>query len=207
MRIKLKICGMRDSVNISEVAGVRPDYMGFIFYKDSPRYVGENVEFPPISSSIQKVGVFVNEQTERIIRNVNDYQLDLVQLHGNETIDQCKKLKDAGIEIIKAFSVDEDFNFNVINPFKKYVRYFLFDTKGKYYGGNAKTFSWEILKKYDQELSFFLSGGVSPDNVNGIVDLKGMNIHAVDVNSGVEDSPGLKRIGKVKELKRVMDSW
>lgn len=197
---------MRDPSNIVDVMELLPDYMGFIFYKDSPRYVGEDFEMPAISSSIQKTGVFVNEQTDRIIRTVSDYQLDLVQLHGNETVDQCKKLKDAGIEIVKAFSVDENFNFEAVDPYKNYVRFFLFDTKGKYYGGNASTFDWSLLKKYDQSVPFFLSGGISAESVKDTKQFSNLNIYALDANSGVEASPGVKEVNKVQELKRVADS-
>lgn len=197
---------MRDPSNIVDVMELLPDYMGFIFYKDSPRYVGEDFEMPAIPSSIQKTGVFVNEQTDRIIRTVSDYQLDLVQLHGNETVDQCKKLKDAGIEIVKAFSVDENFNFEAVDPYKNYVRFFLFDTKGKYYGGNASTFDWSLLKKYDQSVPFFLSGGISAESVKDTKQFSNLNIYALDANSGVEASPGVKEVNKVQELKRVADS-
>lgn len=197
---------MRDPSNIVDVMELLPDYMGFIFYKDSPRYVGEDFEMPAIPSSIQKTGVFVNEQTDRIIRTVSDYQLDLVQLHGNETVDQCKKLKDAGIEIVKAFSVDENFNFEAVDPYKNYVRFFLFDTKGKYYGGNASTFDWSLLKKYDQSVPFFLSGGISAESVKDTKQFSNLNIYALDANSGVEASPGVKDVNKVQELKRVADS-
>lgn len=206
MKLKLKICGMRNSANIVDVIALQPDYMGFIFYKDSPRYVGEDFELPVIPKAVKKVGVFVNEQTDQIIRSVSDYQLDLVQLHGHETIDQCKKLKTAEVEVIKVFSVDENFDFNTVNTYKDYVRYFLFDTKGKYYGGNARTFDWSLLEKYDQSVPFFLSGGISPENVSTVKQFNNLNIYALDVNSGVEVSPGLKDLNKVQELKRAIDS-
>lgn len=197
---------MRNSANIVDAIALQPDYMGFIFYKDSPRYVGEDFELPVIPKAVKKVGVFVNEQTDQIIRSVSDYQLDLVQLHGHETIDQCKKLKTAEVEVIKVFSVDENFDFNTVNPYKDYVRYFLFDTKGKYYGGNARTFDWSLLEKYDQSVPFFLSGGISPENVSNVKQFNNLNIYALDVNSGVEVSPGLKDLNKVQELKRAIDS-
>ena len=206
MNVKLKICGMRDPANIAEVIALHPDYMGFIFYDKSPRYVGESLELPVIPQSIKKVGVFVNERTETVTRTARDYKLDFVQLHGTETPEQCETLKDEGIEVIKAFSVDENFDFNTINSFKEHVQYFLFDTKGNYFGGNAKTFDWSLLQKYDQSVPFFLSGGISPENVSTLKELGNLNIHAVDVNSGVETAPGVKDVNKIKKLKRVIDS-
>lgn len=206
MSLKLKICGMRDPANIAEVAALQPDYMGFIFYQHSPRYVGDDFKMPMIPSTIKRVGVFVNSETERIIKSVRDYQLDFVQLHGNETIGQCEKLRAAGIEIVKVFSVDRDFDFGTVNPFKDYVQYFLFDTRGEYFGGNARTFDWSLLRKYDQSVPFILSGGISARNAGRIKEFGDLNIYALDVNSGTELSPGLKDVTKVQELKQIMNT-
>lgn len=189
--IKLKICGMRDAANIKEVAELRPDYMGFIFYEKSPRFVGDKFVIPDLQ--LAAVGVFVNESTEKILSK----GLKIVQLHGDETPDQCDELR-KHVKVIKAFSIDNDFDFETT---KKYnADYFLFDTKGKYYGGNAKTFNWNKLKEYDQRIPFFLSGGLNADNLKDISILKGMNLHAIDLNSGVEDSPGVKDIEKIKSV-------
>ena len=199
--MKLKICGMRDEANIMDVASLQPDYLGFIFYPKSPRFVGDDFVLPAnLTPEILRVGVFVNETSSVILDKAKAYQLDYIQLHGNETPDQCAVLGELGLGIIKVFSVGDDFDFEITRPYKKVVDYFLFDTKGKSYGGNAKTFNWELLKQYDQEIPFFLSGGLSPENVNEVLTLKNMNIHALDVNSGVEASPGLKDITKVAEL-------
>jgi phosphoribosylanthranilate isomerase len=206
MNIKLKICGIRDLANIVEVVALRPDYMGFIFYDKSPRYVGENFEMPNIPDSIERVGVFVNQDSTSIIDTVKKYKLDFVQLHGTEKPEQCKELTATGIKIIKAFSVDESFDFTVVKPYVEHLNYFLFDTKGKYFGGNAKAFDWTLLNQYDQQIPFFLSGGISAENVTGIRKLKNLNLHALDVNSGVEVSPGIKDVNKIKELKRTISS-
>jgi phosphoribosylanthranilate isomerase len=96
--------------------------------------------------------------------------------------------------------VDDDFDFHLTIPYKKFVNYFLFDTKGKYYGGNAQVFNWNILEAYDQEIPFFLSGGLNPDNIKDVAPLKDMNLHAVDVNSGVEKAPAKKDVDKIKDL-------
>lgn len=205
--IKLKICGMRDADNISQVASLLPDYMGFIFYQRSPRYVGQNFELPKdFPSVIKRVGVFVNESIEEIKMQAYRLELDFIQLHGNETGEQCVKLKNTGHRIIKVFSVDESFDFKITKTYEAIADFFLFDTKGKYYGGNATVFNWDILHRYDQNKPFFLSGGLSPANIHQIVQLKDMNLHAVDINSGVEDSPGLKNSDAVKKSMEFIQS-
>lgn len=206
MKVKLKICGMREPANILQAATLLPDYMGFIFYDQSPRYVNENVKLPALPDSIKRVGVFVNEQTEAIIRMVHAYQLNFVQLHGNESERECEKLKARGFDVIKVFSVDEYFDFERVKSYRNYVRYFLFDTKGQYFGGNAKTFDWKLLLKYDQVTPFFLSGGITVDTISAVQEINTLNIHALDVNSGVEISPGIKDIKKINELKRVVST-
>ena len=199
--IAIKICGMRDAENIAAVASLRPQYMGFIFYPKSPRFVGESFDLPAnLPASIKRVGVFVNESNAVIIAKGKSLKLDFVQLHGNESPAQCDELKTTGLGVIKVFSIDDDFNFELTKPYREVVDYFLFDTKGKYYGGNAKTFKWEMLEAYDQEVPFFLSGGLSPDNVNTLGDIQKMNLHALDLNSGVEISPGLKDIEKIRTI-------
>lgn len=199
--IAVKICGMRDQQNIMQVASLGPQYMGFIFYPHTPRFVGWDFRIPAdLPAFINRVGVFVNESNQVIISTAKAIGLNFVQLHGNETADQCRELKAAGLNVIKVFSIDDDFDFKASDAYREVVDYFLFDTKGKYYGGNAVTFNWNVLRKYDQEIPFFLSGGLSPENVNKLGDIQHMNIHALDLNSGVELSPGLKNVEKIKAV-------
>lgn len=183
---------MRDAANIKAVEELRPDYMGFIFYEKSPRFVGSG--FVIRDSKLNAVGVFVNESTTRILET----GARIVQLHGNEENSQVEELRDKGLTVIKAFSIDDDFDFALTKRYS--ADYFLFDTKGKYYGGNAKTFNWNKLEEYDQKIPFFLSGGLNADNLKNLDILKGMNLHAIDLNSGVEDSPGIKNIEKIKSV-------
>jgi phosphoribosylanthranilate isomerase len=203
--MKLKVCGMRDEENIKDVSSLGVDYLGFIFYAKSPRYVGQNFRMPAMPANVKKVGVFVNETTEAMKDQVKNYGWDYLQLHGNESVEQCAELKDADIGVIKVFSVDGAFDFNKTTPYKGAVDFFLFDTKGKYYGGNAKRFDWTILKNYDQEVPFFLSGGIGPDTLEGLEELRGMNLHALDVNSGVESAPAVKDIAKIKLVKQYLN--
>lgn len=200
---KLKVCGMRNKENIQSLLEVQPDYMGFIFYEKSPRFVGEELDADFLNSfprSVKKVGVFVNAHPDFILKNVKKYNLELVQLHGNETPETCKGLRSRGLTIIKAFSIDNNFNFSRLNNYKSYCDYFLFDTKGQSYGGTGQAFNWDILKNYDNEKPFFLSGGISPVHVEMLTELKGMNMHAVDINSLFETEPGNKDVEKVKKF-------
>lgn len=196
---------MRNKENIQSLLEIQPEYMGFIFYEKSPRFVGEELNADLLNSfprSIKKVGVFVNAHPDFILRNVKKYGLEMVQLHGNETPEVCRGMRSRGLTIIKAFSIDQTFNFARLNNYKSFCDYFLFDTKGESYGGTGKAFNWEILKDYDNEKPFFLSGGIGPVHVEMITELKRMNLHAVDINSLFEKEPGLKDIEKVKSFAR-----
>lgn len=203
--IELKVCGMRDRDNILEVSRVHPDYMGFIFYEKSPRYVGAAFAIPQgFPAATRRVGVFVNESTQQILKCAAQFGLDYVQLHGDESVAQCEALRDNGLGIIKVFSVGDDMDFKVTESYHHAVDFFLFDTRGKYYGGNAQTFDWKVLARYDQRVPFFLSGGITPENVEGIKDLTGLNLRAIDVNSGVETRPAFKDVKKIEAVKAVL---
>lgn len=206
-KVHIKICGMRDPENILQVAELRPDYMGFIFYPKSKRFVGDDFKIPDqFAKNIKRVGVFVNEATDTIRELVARHKLDFVQLHGNESVEQCEELKANKVGVIKVFSMDQQFDFAKLNPYKKVVDFFLFDTKSEGFGGSGKTFDWTLLNNYDQEVPFFLSGGLSSKNIQDIKLLKGMNLHALDINSGVEITPGVKDIEKIKLLKSQISS-
>ena len=202
--IALKVCGMKFSENIASLAKLEPQYMGFIFYKKSPRYAAAELDLATLEtlpSGIKKVGVFVNATTEEIAGLCKKFGMEVVQLHGHETPDQCLECKKLGYTVIKAFSMDENFNFKVLAPYTEVCDFFLFDTKSPDYGGTGRTFNWEILKRYNNVLPFFLSGGIDGANIQGIRELESMNIHAVDVNSKFEINPGLKDIEKIKSFK------
>jgi phosphoribosylanthranilate isomerase len=207
MKPELKICGMRDKSNILEVAAMQPDYMGFIFYEKSKRFVENDFSIPKeLTKNIKRVGVFVNEKLDVILKLVSRHNLDYVQLHGDEASEECKALKEERVGVIKVFSMDESFDFAITKPYQPYSDFFMFDTKSKSYGGSGKLFDWKLLKQYDQQVPFFLSGGISPENVNNIKVLQQMNLHAIDVNSGVELAPGLKNILKIQSVKNILNS-
>ena len=203
--MKLKVCGMRDEVNIAEVASLRPDYMGFIFYPNSKRYVGDNFIVPEtLPSEIARVGVCVDEEKNVILQKAAVSQLRYVQLHGSETAEFCADLKANGFGVIKAFGVDIRFDFNDLAPYRHVVDFFLFDARGEMAGGNGITFDWSCLQRYDQKIPFFLSGGISPENIIDVRDLNNMNLHAIDINSGVEIKPGMKDPVRILDLQSKM---
>jgi phosphoribosylanthranilate isomerase len=198
---------MREATNIMEVAMLTPNYMGFIFYEKSKRFVGNNFSLPTeFPEAIKRVGVFVNEKVQRIQELALKNKLDYVQLHGNESLDICRRLKKKKVGVIKVFSVDESFDFETTKPYHEFSDFFLFDTKTEGYGGSGKTFSWNLLTRYDQQTPFFLSGGLSTENIGTMNELQGMNVHAIDVNSGVEVKPGLKSVVKIKSVMNILNS-
>lgn len=206
-KIKLKVCGMRDPENILKVAQLQPDYLGFIFYQKSKRFVGEGFSMPVgFPRGIRKVGVFVNASREEILQKAEAFALEAVQLHGNAPGELCRSLKDDGLEVIKTFQLDNHFDFHRLNEFRENVDYFLFDTKSDQYGGSGRAFDWNVLSGYDQSAPFFLSGGISAANATAIGQLRLANLYAVDINSGVEISPALKDPDMIKMVRAILNS-
>ncbi len=201
--MKIKVCGLRDKSNLKELMVLPLDYMGFIFYSKSTRYVGDDFDVQitaNIPKGIKKVGVFVNESRDRILFLVKKYQLDVIQLHGDESPEDCQLIKDSGIEVIKSFQVNESFQFELLDVYHKACDYFLFDTKSDAYGGSGKKFDWRILENYKGETPFFLSGGIGLADADSINDFKHDQLFALDVNSGFEDAPGMKNAGKLTQF-------
>jgi phosphoribosylanthranilate isomerase len=205
--IKLKICGMKYHENIVEISALQPDYLGFIFWEKSIRNM-DIESIPKIQPSIKKVGVFVDASIDEIIAKVNLFQLDIIQLHGNETIAFCKELKKLNIEIIKVFSINNFFDFSILKDFIPQIDYFLFDTKGKLPGGNGITFDWKILENYPFEKPFFLSGGIGKTEVDAIKDFFQTEVAkkciAIDVNSRFETKPAYKSEIKLRKFKKLL---
>ena len=201
MRAKIKVCGMK--YNIEEVAALKPDYIGFIFYEDSPRNFDGTI--PKLPSEIKKVGVFVNQIIEKVVEIVDKYSLDVIQLHGEENVAYCKLLSKYSndLEVWNVFSVGQDFNFEVIRPYEPFISKFLFDTKGIHKGGNGVLFNWEILSEYTSQKEFILSGGIGLkeiDAINKLMSNENLPLHAIDINSKFEDRPGLKNITRLKQF-------
>jgi phosphoribosylanthranilate isomerase len=199
--MKTKICGLREKQNILDLAELHPQWMGFIFAPTSPLYVNtakEPADLKSLPSSIKKVGVFVNETSEKVKEIVQQHNLNAIQLHGSETPEYCASLQSLNIEIIKAFSVDDDFDFSITDSYAHFVDYFLFDTKGKQAGGNGIAFNWNILNGKRFSKPFLLSGGISPDHAETIKNFTHPDCIGIDINSRFEISPGLKDVKAIR---------
>ena len=201
MRPKLKICGLRSPDNIRDVAALYPDFIGFIFYERSKRYVGASFEMPAaLPPTVKRVGVFVDADPAFMTATVSRYGLDFVQLHGGESVETCAIRKETGVGVIKVFGIGAAMDFAALAPFEHVVDFFLFDTKTDGYGGSGKTFDWKLLDSYPLTTPFFLSGGLTIDHLAAIGNWHHPKLFALDFNSGVEDAPGLKSIDKIKSV-------
>lgn len=202
MELKLKICGMTQAANIAAVAALQPDYMGFIFYQKSPRCISqvsaELIKYVPLA--IKTTGVFVNEELPIVKQHIAKHNLKAVQLHGTESADFCAQLKQTGVEVIKAFGVDANFDFSQLQPYLNEVDYFLLDTQTPAHGGSGKVFDWRLLDHYTLEKPFFLSGGIDLLHVAAIKAIQNRWLYAVDINSKFEFEPGLKNVEKIKKF-------
>ena len=193
----IKVCGMREPKNIREVETLGIDLMGFIFFKGSPRYVQHIPAFLP---SCQRTGVFVDEDINVIKKNIKAFNLDFIQLHGNESPEFCHLLQDSGIKIIKAFSIAEVDDLKNTEAYENYCPYFLFDTKCKQYGGSGYQFNWHILDAYHGRTPFLLSGGIGPKSIVSIRSFHHPLLCGYDLNSCFESAPGVKDINKIREF-------
>jgi phosphoribosylanthranilate isomerase len=231
--MKLKICGMHH--NPTEVAQLQPDYLGFIFWEPSSRYF--KGAMPSLPKPIKKVGVFVDAAVEEVLEKVNQYGLDAVQLHGKESPEYCLELKEnflsfraqsrkkkvashdavstaldlTNLEIIKVFSIKDDFDFSVLKDYENVCDFFLFDTKGKLPGGNGYTFDWSILENYPSTKPFFLSGGIGLESLEKLKEFiknpASKYCYAIDVNSRFETEPGLKNIKQLKVFQESLSEF
>ena len=203
-KLRLKICGMKHQDNIKQVAALQPDYLGFIFYEKSARHF--DTVIPELPKSIKKTGVFVNASLKFIIEKIKTHNLQAIQLHGEESPEYCKELQSKKVEVIKVFSIKDEFDFSILKPYEGIVDYFLFDTKGKLPGGNGYIFDWTILNNYPSTTPFFLSGGIGLNQIDSILSfLQGQEskyCYALDVNSKFEIEPGLKNIEEIKAFKQ-----
>lgn len=198
--LKIKVCGMKFTQNREEVEKLPVDFLGFIFYPKSKRFVGENTDPGLFNSAKTKVAVFVDENAFEILGLTKNFGFEYVQLHGKENPKTCQLLKNQGLKVIKAFNLNESFKFERLQEYEPAVDYFLFDTKTDLPGGSGKKFKWEILEKYQGTVPFFLSGGIVPEDAEAIKKLKHPQLFGIDLNSGFEDEPGLKNIEKLREF-------
>lgn len=186
----IKVCGMREPENIRAIEQAGADWMGFIFFPQSVRHVSHRPEYLP--EQCRRIGVFVNESSENILLKAQEFGLHHIQLHGRETPEQCRKLKAAGLGIIKVFSIAREIDLRPVGCYEGICDYFLFDTACSGYGGSGKTFNWNILQAYRGKTPFLLSGGLRPGSLSSLLQFKHEQWAGIDLNSGFETAPGLK---------------
>ena len=199
-QLKIKVCGIKFTQNREAVENLGVDLLGYIFYAPSKRFVGETPYSNLFNSGKYKVGVFVDENAFKILALAKKFGFDFVQLHGKENPQTCQMLKKQGLKIIKAFPVDDNFDFDKVKPYEKVADYFLFDTKTSLHGGSGEKFNWDILNQYSGHKPFFLSGGIGPGDVKNILKINHPKLTGLDLNSRFEDEPGLKNIEKLRKF-------
>ena len=188
--------------NINELISLPIDMMGLIFYEKSARYAGylPANELRIVPPDIQIVGVFVNASGEDIFAKIREYNLQIVQLHGDESPDFCREIKKSGIKAIKAFRIETAGDLEKCSLYESSCDYFLFDTKTPQYGGSGKKFDWEILSSYNGETPFILSGCIGVEDAESIRGIQNPKLFGVDLNSRFERGPGEKDIEKLREF-------
>lgn len=202
--MKIKVCGMKNPENIQALAQLPIDYMGLIFYPKSPRYIQglKSSLLDILPDTISRVGVFVNEDISSLLRLIDKYELSVIQLHGSESLEYCSRIKDkySNLIIIKAFNVSELADFSKMDQYEDVCDYFLFDTKTSQHGGSGLKFDWNILNEYIGNTPFFLSGGISAEDVEAIRKISHPKLYALDLNSKFELEPGLKNIKLLEQF-------
>jgi len=202
--MNIKVCGITQFKQLQQLEALNIDFAGLIFYKDSPRYMGNKITGKQIKDAdfdIKKVGVFVDPGYSELLDAIDEYGLDIVQLHGNETPEMCEELS-AEVEVIKAFRIPSDKAIDIdemVADYDAVCDYYLFDTAGlkESFGGTGQQFDWGILKKAKIEKPFFLSGGIGSDDAAKIKTFSHPDFFAIDVNSRFELSPGLKDMAAI----------
>lgn len=199
--MKIKVCGMRLPGNLEQVCSLQPDMVGYIFYRASKRYVGAKPDpalFQIPGPGIRKVGVFVDESLAFVQETYASGQLQMVQLHGDESPEYCRILKEEGISVIKALHAKTA--GTRLQEYREHVSYVLFDTPGQGYGGTGQKFDWELLKNVPESTPFMLGGGIGPGDAGAVLGIDHRGLQGVDLNSRFELEPGLKDVEALKEF-------
>ncbi|MBC7887604.1 MAG: phosphoribosylanthranilate isomerase [Ferruginibacter sp.] len=206
--MNIKVCGITQLKQLQQLDGLNIAFAGLIFHKESPRYVVGKIskeELQATDFDVKKVGVFVNAAYPEIMQMIEDYDLDVVQLHGDETPELCGQLSD-DVEVIKAFSIGEGSASidGMLADYDDVCDYYLFDTASKdgRAGGTGEKFDWKLISKSKIEKPFFLSGGIGVEDVAKIKAFKHPDYFGIDVNSRFEKSPGVKDMALLLQLKQ-----
>jgi len=196
----VKVCGMGDTARMHQLATLPIDMLGFIFYPKSPRYVVGRIdpeEIAKLPASVQKVGVFVNAESDEIHEIAESYFLTAIQLHGIESPELCRELKSEGFTIVKAFNLNIENDYEAYTP---YCDYFLFDTPSVKHGGTGQKFDWTLLENYTGSIPFLLSGGIGPDDAEAVKKINHPKFAGIDINSKFEIEPGVKNKEQIKRF-------
>lgn len=203
--MKIKVCGNTEVSQIKRLEELSIDYAGFIFYEGSPRFMGQKIKKEDIQNlptKMQKIGVFVNASRDEIMKQTEDYRLDGVQLHGDETPEFCRIISDH-VTVIKAFRVNEgqiDIDW-MVRDFEEVCDYYLFDKESKsVYGGAGEKFDWNLLQDATIGKKFFLSGGIAPTDAAMLKKFEHPFFYGIDLNSRFETSPGIKDLEVLKQF-------
>ena len=204
--MNIKVCGITEMKQLQQLDGLDIDFAGLIFYPESSRYVGDKLpkkEVKKADFDLKKTGVFVNPELIDVLDAIDDYGLDVVQLHGDESPEMCDDLS-SEVEVIKAFRItgEEDID-KLVAPYDAVCEYYLFDTGGlkESFGGTGKQFDWNVLTRAKIEKPFFLSGGIGPEDAARVKAFKHPDLFGVDINSRFEVSPGVKDMSKILQFK------
>jgi len=205
--MRIKVCGMTLPEQVMALDAMGVDFAGFIFYPKSPRFVGNKItaeKMRKIKGHIAKVGVFVNEPYDDMMRTVEEYRLDMVQLHGDETPFFCEKVANY-VTVVKAFRLSDNDPIDwIVRPYHDSTDMYMFDTMGAGYGGTGKKFDWNDLKAASIDKLYFLSGGIEPgdeENIKAFMDEPvAQKLFSIDINSKFEIAPGVKDVKKVKQF-------
>ena len=201
--MKTKICGNLNNSNIRAYATLDIDFVGFILYPPSKRFVKKDNLRELLQTAqacnLQSVGVFVDETEETIMETLKIFPFNFIQLHGKETPETCAKLAQTA-KIVKAFNMEKSFNFESLKAYEPACEFFLFDAKGVLPGGNNITFDWQILENYQLKTPFFLSGGIRPGIAKHIMDINHPSLYGIDLNSGFEIEPGKKDVEAIEQF-------
>jgi len=192
---QIKVCGIKEQENYNAISS-NVNMIGFNFYKSSKRYIRENSIVK--KGNTMHVGVFVNASLNEIHAAAENYLLDYIQCHGGESADFCRKVSKQH-KVIKVFSVSKKEDLSATKNFD-FCNYFLFDTKTKDFGGSGQKFDWQILDAYKGEVPFLLAGGLGPEDVERLKEIKHPQFAGIDINSKFEIEPGIKDTNMIKEF-------
>ena len=207
--MNIKVCGITEFKQLQQLDGLDIDFAGLIFYKESPRYISDKLSKKDIKNAdfdLKKVGVFVNPEMIDVLDAIDEYGLDAVQLHGNESPEMCEDLS-SEVEVIKVFHIkDNKENIDkMVADYDAVCDYYLFDKATDYsIGGTGQQFDWNILTKAKIEKPFFLSGGIGVEDAAKIKAFKHPDFFGVDINSLFEKEPGVKDMSKVLQFRQAM---